>query len=40
MDNYADYKIAYFNAQELCESQDGHPGLPVPNKPDGFVDVK
>ena len=40
MDNYADYKIAYFSAQELCEGQDGHPGLPVPNKPDGFVDVK
>ena len=23
MDNYADYKIAYFSAQELCESPDG-----------------
>ena len=23
-------------AQELCESRGGRPGLPVPNKPDGF----
>ena len=23
-------------AQELCESRDGHPGLPVPNKLYGF----
>ena len=25
-----------FRAQELCESRGGRPGLPVPNKPDGF----
>ena len=24
------------SAQELCESRGGRPGLPVPNKPDGF----
>ena len=23
-------------AQELCERRAGRPGLPVPNKPDGF----
>ena len=27
-------------AQELCESPDGRPGLPVPNKPDGFCGCK
>ena len=27
-------------AQELCESQGGRPGLPVPNKPTVSVDVK
>ena len=27
-------------AQELCESRDGRPGLPVPNKPDGFCGRK
>ena len=26
--------------QELCESLDGRPGLPVPNKPTVSVDVK
>ena len=24
-------------AQELCESRGGRPGLPVPNKPGGFL---
>ena len=27
-------------AQEVCESQGGRPGLPVPNKPTVSVDVK
>ena len=27
-------------AQELCKSRDGRPGLPVPNKPDGFCGRK
>ena len=27
-------------AQELCESRDGRPGLPPPNKPTVSVDVK
>ena len=27
-------------AQELCESRGGRPGLPVPNKPDGFCGRK
>ena len=27
-------------AQELCESRSGCPGLPVPNKPDGFCGCK
>ena len=26
--------------RELCESRGGHPGLPVPNKPDGFCGRK
>ena len=26
--------------QELCESGGGRPGLPVPNKPTVYVDVK
>ena len=26
--------------QELCEGRGGRPGLPVPNKPTVFVDVK
>ena len=29
-----------FRAQELCESRGGRPGLPVPNKPDGFCERK
>ena len=31
---------ALCRAQELCESRGGRPGLPVPNKPGGSVDVK
>ena len=27
-------------AQELCDSRGGRPGLPVPNKPDGFCGRK
>ena len=27
-------------AQELCEGRGGHPGLPVPNKPDGLCGCK
>ena len=26
-----------FRAQEMCESGDGRPGLPVPNKPYGSL---
>ena len=29
-----------FRAQELCGSRGGRPGLPVPNKPDGFCGRK
>ena len=29
-------EIDELRAQELCESGGGHPGLPIPNKPDGF----
>ena len=29
-----------YRAQELCESQGGRPGLPVPNKPNGFCGCK
>ena len=38
----ADAKGRYtgFRVQELCESRDGRPGLPVPNKPDGFCGRK
>ena len=32
--------IFSFRAQEPCESQDGHPGLPVSNKPYGFCGRK
>ena len=28
--------VKLFRARELCESRGGRPGLPVPNKPDGF----
>ena len=27
-------------AQKLCESRGGRPGLPVPDKPDGFCGRK
>ena len=29
-----------YRAQEVCESRGGRPGLPVPNKPDGFCGRK
>ena len=29
-----------FRAQELCESLGGCPGLPVPDKPEGFCGRK
>ena len=32
--------IISVRAEELCESRGGHPGLPVPNKPDGFCGRK
>ena len=31
---------ALCRAQQLCESRGGRPGLPVPNKPDGFCGRK
>ena len=31
---------ASLRVQELCESQGGRPGLPVPNKPYGFCGRK
>ena len=30
----------HHRAQELCESRDGRPRLPVPNKPHGFCGCK
>ena len=32
--------VVVIRAQELCESGGGRPGLPVPNKPDGFCGHK
>ena len=32
--------IGKIRAQELCESRGGRPGLPVPNKPNGFCGRK
>ena len=33
-------RSSFNRAQELCESRDGRPGLPVLNKPDGFCGHK
>ena len=43
--NWGDLKKIHINigkirAQEVCESRGGRPGLPVPNKPDGFCGRK
>ena len=34
------HSISLSRAQELCGSRRGRPGLPVPNKPDGFCGRK
>ena len=34
------FKWLRYRAQELCQSQGGCPGLPVPNKPNGFCGRK
>ena len=34
------HTLKIIRGQELCESEGGHPGHPVPNKPTVSVDVK
>ena len=35
-DGFCGRKATFKEAQELCKSRGGRPGLPVLNKPDGF----